>query len=114
LGFLGHGFSLLSFLMLLGNDPAEWREPMDRTFKPAVAALILIVDFAGSSAGAGPFEDGDAARRADYATVMRLWRPLAEQGDARAQSNLALMGGLNNQVQHLSVRVLRWEPTTSI
>jgi iron(III) transport system ATP-binding protein len=23
-------------------------------------------------------------------------------------------GGLNNQVQHLSVRVLRWEPTTSI
>jgi hypothetical protein len=24
------------------------------------------------------------------------------------------MGGLNNQVQHLSGRVLRWEPTTSI
>ena len=23
-------------------------------------------------------------------------------------------GGLNNQVQHLSGRVLRWEPTTSI
>ena len=65
---------------------------MDRRFKPAVAALILVVGFAGSFAGAGPFEDGlDAARRADYATVMRLWRPLAEQGDAKAQSNLALM-----------------------
>jgi hypothetical protein len=25
-----------------------------------------------------------------------------------------LDGGLNNQVQHLSGRVLRWEPTTSI
>jgi hypothetical protein len=24
------------------------------------------------------------------------------------------LGGLNNQVQHLSGRVLRWEPTTSI
>jgi TPR repeat protein len=60
------------------------------TFKIAAAALII-----ASSAGsltAGPFEDGlDAARRADYATVLRLWRPLAEQGDARAQSNLALM-----------------------
>jgi len=65
---------------------------MDRRFKPAVAALILIVDFAGSLAGAGRFEDGvDAARRADYATVVRLWRPLAEQGDARAQSSLASM-----------------------
>ena len=65
---------------------------MDCSFKPAAAALILIVGFAGSSAGAGAFEDGlDAARRADYATVLRLWRPLAEQGDARVQSNLALM-----------------------
>ena len=65
---------------------------MDCSFKPAAAALILIVGFAGSAAGAGAFEDGlDAARRADYATVLRLWRPLAEQGDARVQSNLALM-----------------------
>ncbi len=65
---------------------------MNRTFKPGLAALIFAVGLAGSLAGAGPFEDGlDAARRADYATVMRLWLPLAEQGDARAQANLALM-----------------------
>jgi uncharacterized protein len=63
---------------------------MSHTFKNAVAALLLMGS-AGSVA-AGPFEDGlDAARRADYATVMQLWRPLAEQGDARAQSHLALM-----------------------
>jgi TPR repeat protein len=55
------------------------------------AALIFAAGFAASTA-AGPFEDGlDAARRADYATVLRLWRPLAEQGNTQAQSNLGLM-----------------------
>jgi uncharacterized protein len=64
---------------------------MNLAFKCAVAAHILAVSFAGSTA-AGPFEDGlDAARRADYGTVVRLWRPLAELGDVRAQSNLALI-----------------------
>jgi hypothetical protein len=37
------------------------------------------------AAVAGPFEDGSAAyARGDYATAMRLWRPLADQGDALA------------------------------
>jgi hypothetical protein len=37
------------------------------------------------AAVAGPFEDGGAAyARGDYATAMRLWRPLADQGDALA------------------------------
>ncbi len=60
-------------------------------FKAAATVLTLAGGF-GGPVHAGPFEDGlDAARRADYATVVRLWRPLAEQGDIRAQSNLALM-----------------------
>jgi TPR repeat protein len=59
---------------------------MKITFTTAVAAFIVAAAF-GASAIAGPFEDGiDAARRADYETVLRLWRPLAEQGDARAQT----------------------------
>ena len=38
------------------------------------------------------FEDGVAAAlKGDYATAMRLWRPLAEQGDADAQNNLGVM-----------------------
>jgi TPR repeat protein len=64
---------------------------MNLTFAAAVAALMLSVSFPGPIS-AGPFEDGlDAARRADYAAVLRLWLPLAEQGDVKAQSNLALM-----------------------
>jgi hypothetical protein len=60
---------------------------MNRTFKAAVAALIIAVGFAGSVA-AGPFEDGQAAdKRGDYATAMRLWRPLANQGNAAFNMN---------------------------
>jgi TPR repeat protein len=39
-----------------------------------------------------PFEDGMAAyQRGDYVHAMHLWRPLADQGNARAQSNLGVM-----------------------
>lgn len=40
----------------------------------------------------GPFEDAAAAyRRGDYANAMRLYRSLADQGDARAQNSLGRM-----------------------
>ena len=53
----------------------------------ALAIMALAVP-----ADAGPFEDGLAAyRRDDYATALKFWRPLAEQGDALAQSNLGVM-----------------------
>jgi hypothetical protein len=63
---------------------------MNRT-KAAAAALIVAVGFAGPAA-AGPFEDARAAyEKGDYATVPRLMRPLAEQGDAKAQYIFGLM-----------------------
>jgi TPR repeat protein len=53
-----------------------------------VFALALTMTLM-SAAVAGPFEDGAAAYvRGDYATAIRLWRPLAEQGDAAAQNEL--------------------------
>src|SRR5271163_410553 len=67
---------------------------MIRTFKATVAALMLAVSSAGSVA-AGPAEDAAAAvaahKRGDYATALRLIRPLADQGDADAQNILGLM-----------------------
>ena len=63
---------------------------MKLTLKRAIAASILVLSFAGPTA-AGPLEDADAAmRRRDYATAVRLVRPLAEQGDANAQYNLGV------------------------
>lgn len=43
-------------------------------------------------AAAGPFEDATAAyQRGDYAKAIEIIRPVAEQGDVRAQFNLATM-----------------------
>ena len=64
---------------------------MNRTFKAAVAAFNLAVCFAGAVA-AGPFEDATAAyTKGDYATALRLIRPLAARGDANAQRLLGDM-----------------------
>jgi uncharacterized protein len=46
----------------------------------------------GGAATAGPLEDAVAAfQRGDYATALRFWHPLAEQGDADAQFHLGVM-----------------------
>ncbi len=62
--------------------------------KQFVAGVAIAVMLTGVVV-AGPFEDADDAyRRGDYATALRLWQTLAEQGDARAQYNLGLMNGI--------------------
>ena len=52
-----------------------------------LAGVVLFLMLTGGAV-AGPFEDGvAAAQRGDYATALRLRRPLAEQGNASAQYN---------------------------
>jgi TPR repeat protein len=64
---------------------------MDSVFKAAVAAFILAGGLAGSVV-AGAFEDGmDAAESGDYETALRLWHPLADQGNATVQNLLGQM-----------------------
>ena len=59
-----------------------------RAIPVAWLTLIAVV----VAAVAGPFEDGKAAYdRRDYATAYRLWRPLADKGDAVAQYKLGGM-----------------------
>jgi hypothetical protein len=54
--------------------------------------LVVLALCLAAPVAAGPFEDGVAAdKRGDYATALRLWRPLADQGDASAQNNLGFM-----------------------
>ncbi len=81
---------------------------MNRTFKAAVIALMLAVSFAGSAV-AGPLEDAGAAyRKGDYATVARLMRPLAEQGNAEAQYNLGLMYAKGQGVPQDYAAAVNW------
>lgn len=61
------------------------------TVKTVLLALLLL-GIAHVPTRAGPFEDGIAAyQRQDFATALRLWRPLAQQGHAYAANNLAVM-----------------------
>jgi uncharacterized protein len=58
-----------------------------------LTAIALVLFSTISTAGYGAdFENGlAAANKGDYATALREWLPLAEQGDADAQFNLGQM-----------------------
>jgi TPR repeat protein len=59
-------------------------------FKAAFIALTLSHQLV-APLSAGPLEDGaEAAERGDYATALRLWRPLADQGNPYAQYKVGL------------------------
>ena len=59
--------------------------------KRAIAAIVLLSAFAAPVA-AGTFEDAvEAYARGDHAKALRLIRPLANDGNATAQFNLAVM-----------------------
>ena len=63
---------------------------MNRLILGALLCVIL-----AAPALAGPFEDAlaliAADKRGDYETVLKLLRPLAEQGDDESQYNLGVM-----------------------
>ena len=64
---------------------------------------------APGTAFAGEYEHGATAyNHGEFATAKRLWLPLAEQGDARAQLGLALMYFLGQGVQVNMAAALDW------
>jgi TPR repeat protein len=72
-----------------------------------VAAVLMLALVGGVNAGA--LEDGyAAAERGDYATAYRLWRPLAEQGDAEAQYKLGTMYDIGQGVPLDNAKAGRW------
>lgn len=50
----------------------------------------------------------DANNRGDYATALREWRPLAEQGDALAQYNLGVLHRKGRGVPQDDVQARQW------
>jgi uncharacterized protein len=77
-------------------------------FKRVIAAIILVSAFAAPVA-AGTFEDAvDAHARGDFAKALRLIRPLANDGDAAAQYNLALMYMTGQGVEQDKTAAANW------
>jgi TPR repeat protein len=75
-----------------------------------IGGLIVAAQILGiAGAVAGPWEDGMAAyNRGDYVPAIRLFRPLAEQGNAKAQNVLGVMYRRGEGVARNSVRAFMW------
>ncbi|MEA2882005.1 MAG: uncharacterized protein QOH32_1261 [Bradyrhizobium sp.] len=74
-----------------------------------LAGVIGAAQATGFAAVAGPWEDGMAAyNRGDYLPAIRLFRPLAEQGNARAQTVLGVMFRKGEGVPKSAVRARMW------
>jgi len=76
-----------------------------RTLLAALTALMLFA----TPVVAGDWEDAEAAHKAgDFQKAFRLWKPLAEQGDADAQANLGLMYDTGRGVPENDAKAVYW------
>jgi TPR repeat protein len=75
-----------------------------------IGGLFLAAQILGSlGALAGPWEDGMAAyNRGDYVPAMRVFRAMAEQGNAKAQGVLGVMYRRGEGVSRNSARAFLW------
>ena len=63
--------------------------------KNTITALVLGLSLLVASVGISDAQDWqkglEAAKKGDFETTVREWKPIAEQGDAKAQFNLGVM-----------------------
>ena len=84
---------------------------MRLTVKRALFALVLLGALAHALAGparAGLDEGVAAYVRGDWAAALREFRPLAEKGEADAQSTLGLMYSKGQGVAQNYAEALKW------
>ena len=78
--------------------------------KSALTGAIAAMSLMGSvSALAGPWEDGMVAyNRGDYVPAFRLFRPLAEQGNPKAQTQIGTMYRKGEGMAPSPARAFMW------
>jgi TPR repeat protein len=81
---------------------------MKRTLASLVVILSLVMGTTTSVWAADIQKGLEAAQRGDFATALREWRPLAEQGDATAQYSLGRMYALGEGVIQDDVMAHMW------
>ena len=82
---------------------ASWGVAMKLTVTTTFLCLVLAIP-----AWADFDEGSQAYDRDDYATALREWRPLAEQGHAGAQKNLGIMYRQGRGVPRDYATALKW------
>ena len=76
--------------------------------KSLITTLLLVITLSSTVFG-DDFSDGYSAyKKGDYKTAMRLWKPLAEQGHANAQTNLGLMYDNGDGVPEDDKQAVKW------
>jgi TPR repeat protein len=76
--------------------------------KGFLAGLVVTIVMA-SGAVAGPLDDASLAYdRGDYATALKLWKPLAEQGVAEAEDGMGVMYAGGRGVPQDKTETIRW------
>ncbi len=81
---------------------------VSRALKIVLGGVVLAAMISGGAV-AGPLEEAWAAyERGDFATALHLWRPLAAQGNAFAQSNLGFMYDSGQGVPQDQGEAVKW------
>jgi TPR repeat protein len=77
--------------------------------RKSILTGAIMVWLSASSVWAGPWEDGMAAyNRGDYVPAIRLFRPLAQAGNAKAQNVIGVMYRKGQGVARSSARAFMW------
>ena len=81
------------------------QHPVKQLLMALMATLLVSI----GAVWAGALEDGTAAYRSgDYTSAVKWYRLAAEQGDAKAQNNLAAMFSLGRGVAQDYVEAVKW------
>jgi TPR repeat protein len=96
----------VSFTSLARDHPAPGSLVMKRTTPVAWIAAVLL---AAGAVSAEDFQAGvAAAKRGDFEAARAAWQPLAEQGDAASQYNLAMLHARGDGVEVDLEEAARW------
>jgi TPR repeat protein len=83
-------------------------EAVKLTLKHMIAAIFLVSSFVGSVAADSNMAGVSAYDEGDYATALRLLRPLANQGDPRALNHLGMMYEYGRGVERNPIEAVKW------
>jgi len=82
--------------------------PAANVHRSLLTAFLMLLAISGAVL-AGPLEDGSAAyQQGDFATALRLLRPLADQGAAEAQLVLGFMYHFGEGVPQDDAQAAQW------
>ena len=74
-----------------------------------LAGVVAIILASGAAAVAGPWEDGMVAyNRGDYLPAIKLFRPMAQAGNTKAQNLIGVMYHKGEGVARSSAKAFMW------